>query len=211
MNKLSISAVTIATLLSLSAGMALAAENPFGGTTTTTTTTTSTTTTEGTTATSTTGTSSTTTTTDTTSDSGSSESYTLEASYDTYELMPQNNYFVRLPVNQKIRSARYYKQLGAQDCGAEARRLADFPANGTVLAGIDDSQPIRVIELCPTAFIADANPEILSNGNVVGYRDVIAKNEALSHVLGRQGFDADNVVAVTRGREVVYVYVHNAG
>lgn len=242
MNKFSISALTIAAMLTISSSMALAqdkpvtpdptpVENPLsgtnnnggnnnnnggsnGGSSSGGSSTTTGSTGGGSTGSSTSGNTSSgnTSSGNTSGDNNQSGQGVLQPSYDEYVLQPQYNpNFQRIPVNTKIRAARFYKQLNASECGAEAERLASIPASGPILAEIDNSNPIRVVELCPTAFATDGNPELLSKGNIVGLRSIIDRNDALHHALSREGFDADNVVAVARGEDVVYVYVHNAG
>lgn len=136
----------------------------------------------------------------------------LEPNYDQYVLQPQYNPgFQLLPVNNLIRRANYYKRLSATDCGIEAGRLSAIPASGPVLADINDANPIHVVELCPTTSLSEGDIEMLGNGNIVGLRHIIDRNDVLHDALSRKGFDADNVVAIARGEDVVYIYVHNAG
>lgn len=143
-------------------------------------------------------------------DGGSEPPFERQADNNPYfERIPvRTRAFELLPVNTRLRGADHYKQLNANACREEARRLADYPASSAVLGNIDNSQPIHVVELCPTQSFADANVELPNMGNVTGMRGIISRNGALHQALGRQGFKADDVIAITRGDGAVYIYVH---
>lgn len=143
-------------------------------------------------------------------DGGGEPPFEREADNNPYfERTPvRTRAFELLPVNTRLRGADHYKQLNANACREEARRLADYPASSAVLSNIDNSQPIHVVELCPTQSFANANVELPNMGNVTGMRSIISRNGALHQALGRQGFKADDVIAITRGDGAVYIYVH---
>jgi len=78
-----------------------------------------------------------------------------------------------------------------------------YPAE---VLGVDNHYRVWVTELCPSDTL------MRSDGNAAYLRSSIAKNRVLVEVLGRQGFHADDVVAVRMmGDDTVNLYVHHFG